>query len=195
MGGGGGKATLVGRIIGGVFVAIVAIAIGIGAWYAHTHPTLYVVNTTGKDGLSVVVDGSPVITGLRNATSESAANVQSKSFAAGVHKIEIKDASGKVIETQTFDMKSGSDGVLFAPQRAKEWCFYYQTDVYSTGSGASHAGNRFRVLDPTKTIWEIPGSVDYWWQDTPTSVEVKNSSTVTKHALRQGRCSDPNFKE
>jgi hypothetical protein len=42
----------------------------------------------------------------------------------------------------------------------------------------------------------MPKSVDYWFQDTPDSVNLdkKKSSGTTKTALRQITCGDPNFQ-
>ena len=42
----------------------------------------------------------------------------------------------------------------------------------------------------------MPKSVDYWFQDTPDSVQLdkKKQSGTTKTALRQITCGDPNFQ-
>ncbi len=173
------------KMIGGAIVALVVVIGGaIFGIYSYSHPTFYVVNATGKDGLTVTIDGEPMVTGLKGSLTESKSATESKMLASGKHKIEAKDAAGKVIETVDVEIKSGSDGYLFAPGRAKTVCFFVQVDTYGSGGGT---GSDI-PLDATKTFWEMPASIDHWFEDTPMSVDSKSSSV--RRALRQVPCSD-----
>jgi len=78
-------------------VAVVG-AIGAGVNYMYTHPSLYVVNVSGSDGVSVFVDGEPLASNLKNAAAENRSLVSMESVKSGSHKLEAKDASGKVID-------------------------------------------------------------------------------------------------
>ena len=146
------------------------------------------INTTGRDGVSVFVDGVAVATNLKNAASESWLASTSSGIASGSHKVEAKDSTGKVIESLTVDFKSGSNGYLYAPVHSKDACFVIQTDVYGRVIGN---GPKDVLLDRGKNFWEMTVSIDRWFQDTPDSVKLgKGQSSTTKRAVRQLRCSD-----
>ena len=182
---------------GGILGAVVLVGGGAAAFYMHTHPQIHIVNTTGKDGVTVTIDGEVVAASLANAANESPGATVAPRIGSGSHKIEAKDATGKVIDTATFEFKSGSNGYLYAPGHDAKVCFILQTDQYSTNSAMPGLSDRYKTLDPSKHLWEMAESIDYWFQDSPQSVSISNKgpSTVTKHALRQTRCGDPAFKD
>jgi hypothetical protein len=191
------------KLIGGALVlAVVAGGIGLGVNYLYTHSSVYVVNVTGTDGLSVFLDGEPLASSLKNAAAENRSLVEMESVKSGTHKLEAKDSSGKVLESFNFEFKSGFGSTyVYAPSRSPKTCFFIQTDEYKTNQASpDHVNDRFKPLDPTKTIWEIPVSIDYWFQDSPDTVEIKTKKgstakeSVIKRALRQGGCSDPDFQ-
>lgn len=191
--------------VAAIGVAVVLGVAGIGAfvWYGYTHPSVRIVNVTGKDGVSVTLDGQELVKDLKNAATENAAVVVTKNVASGTHKLEAKDASGKVLESFTFEFKSGTNGYVYAPGRTADskTCFIVQTDEYKTINIGLGNNDRFKTLDPTKNIWELPTTVEFWFQDTPESVEIKtkkgssSNKTVTKRALRQAQCDDPDFMD
>ena len=190
------------KIIGGVVLAVVgALAIGGFAWWAHTHPSMYIVNVTGRDGVTVTIDGEKVAENMKNAATESIANVNIKSIGSGAHKFEAKDSTGKVIESVTAEIKSGSHGYVFAPGRNPKMCFFVQTDEYKTNPAAPDTvKDHFRPLDPSKNLWDVPEAIDYWFQDSPTNITVKQNQgsggkNVIKRAVRQAACDDPNFRD
>jgi hypothetical protein len=191
------------KIIVGVVAGVLLLGGGgTLAWYAYSHPSLRIVNTSGKDGVTVTLDGSPVAKDLKNAATESAGVVIKTSVASGPHKIEAKDASGKVLESFTYEFKGGTNGYVYAPARDPQMCFIVQSDEYKTSSTAPDSiKDRFKPLDPTKNIWELPESIDYWFQDSPESVTISqkkgssSSKSVVKRALRQARCDDPEFRD
>jgi len=194
-GGGGMLKVILGAVAG------LAVLGGGGAlvYYLYNHPTVYVVNATGADGVSVFIDGAPLAQSLKNAATESNSLVVNESVAAGKHKVEAKDSSGKVLESFDFTFEPGFGSTyLYSPARNKNTCFFVQTDEYKTSSTAPDTvKDRFKPLDPTRTIWLVPESIDYWFQDSPDSVSIKKksgSSSVIKRALRQGACNDPDFQ-
>jgi len=189
-------------IVGAVAAVVLLGGGGAVAWYAYSHPSLRIVNTTGKDGVTVTLDGEAIAKDLKNASTESAGLVVKTSVGSGAHKIEAKDASGKVLESFTHEFKGGTNGYVYAPARDPQICLIVQTDEYKTSSVAPDTvKDRFKPLDPTKNIWELPASIDYWFQDSPESVTIsqkKGSSSgksVVKRALRQARCDDPDFRD
>jgi hypothetical protein len=192
------KALMILIAVGGV---VIAGAVGFLLFYLHGHPSLYIVNTSGADGVSVLVDGAPLAPNLKNAATESYSLVAKESVSSGKHKVEAKDASGKVLETFEFNFESGFGSTyLYAPARGKNVCFMVQTDEYKTSSVAPDlVKDRFKPLDPTRTIWRITDKIDYWFQDSPESVTIKTKKgsspkNVIKRALRQAACNDPNFQ-
>ncbi len=169
------------------------------AYYLYSHPTMYVVNATGNDGVTITIDGETFAANLKNAAREERSLVSSSSLKAGKHKVEAKDAQGKVLESFDFEFKTGF-GItyVYAPARNQKTCFFIQRDEYSTTTSFSNK-DRFKTLDPTRTIWELTDHIDYWFQDSPESVTIKtkkgqSSKTVVKRALRQAACNDPNFQ-
>jgi hypothetical protein len=177
------------KIIGGAVLAgLIAIGVIIGVVYSMTHATVHMINTTGRDGVSVFVDGVAIATNLKNAPTESWLASESKSVSSGSHKVEAKDSTGKVLESLTVDFEGGSNGYLYAPMHNKDVCFVIQTDVYGRVIGN---GPKDIVLDRSKNLWAMPSSIDRWFQDTPDQVKLgKGQSSTTKRAVRQYLCRD-----
>jgi hypothetical protein len=171
--------------LGGALLLL--IVIGGGALYAYTHPVLYVVNTIGRDGLTVLLDDEVITKSMRNAIVESSVLTDSKRISSGAHKVTAKDATGKVIQSFSIDFVSGSSGYLYAPLHSKDICFVVQVLAYGTGPAARPQDQR---LDPGRDFWPMPADIDYWFQDTPGSVKLgKGQRSALKRALRQVRCS------
>ncbi|TKD08614.1 hypothetical protein [Polyangium fumosum] len=199
----GGGFNILKIVVMGAVIVLGLVGGGAFVWYGHTHPSVRIVNVTGKDGVTVTLDGEAIAKDLKNAAKENAAVVVTKNVASGAHKLEAKDASGKVLESFTFEFKSGTNGYVYAPGRAADskTCFIVQTDEYKTINVGLGNNDRFKTLDPTKNIWELPTTIEFWFQDTPESVEIKtkkgqsSSKTVTKRALRQAACDDPDFQD
>src|SRR5262249_36478780 len=92
------RTKLVLGLAGAVALAFVAVFL----WRDHRDsglPSLYVVNLTGADGLTVLVDGDVVVRGLANATVEEPRFVKRVRLPLGAHVIEARDADGNVIDT------------------------------------------------------------------------------------------------
>ncbi len=186
-------------IAGGSLAVLGLIGAGIGAWWFHTHPQVHIVNVTGKDGLTVTIDGEVVASSLKNAATESSSLVENKFVSAGKHKVEAKDSAGKVLDSVEFEFEAGADGYVYAPAKQASVCFVVQTDEYSTNTALPGSVNdRFKTLDPTKSMLKVPASIDYWFQDSPDTVQIKTkgkqNKSVIKRALRQIKCGDPEFQ-
>jgi hypothetical protein len=182
-----------GKMIGGAIVAVLLLIGGIAfAIYASGHTSMHLVNAAGSGGLTVTVDGEVIAKGLAYSPTEDHSKVESTTISSGKHKIETKDASGKVIDSQTVEFDGWLASYLYAPAHNPKTCFVLQTDAY----GTARVANPFQTLDPTRVLWKMPKSVDYWFQDTPDSVQLdkKKQSGTTKTALRQITCGDPNFQ-
>ena len=191
-GGGMSKMKLIGGIIGGVVIAILVI---IGAVYASGKSSLRVVNAAGASPVSIFIDGKLVDDSsgkdVPYSPTEDSSKVRSVTIPAGKHKLEAKDATGKVLDTQSMEFDGFFGTYLYAPAHSPKVCFVYQTDAY----GSARVANPFTPLDNTKHIWKITKSVDRYFQDTPDSVKLdKKKSGTTKTALRQITCGDPNFQ-
>jgi hypothetical protein len=180
------------KILGGVGVVIVLILVGIGAYWAYSHPTVKIVNASLTPSINVFLDGEQVATGVKSSTTEDAfsRSAESKSVGSGDHTLVAKDASGKVIDTQKVKI-AGGGAYLYAPAHLPKVCFTVQTDAY----GNARVSNPMQLLDPTKAFWRLDKSPDYWFQDTPNTVKVdkKKGSGTTKVALREHVCGDPTF--
>ena len=190
------------KVIAAIVVGLLVVSsLAILGWWGHTHPSMYIVNLSGKDGLTVTIDGEKVAENLKSATTENIANVKIHSVGSGSHKFEVKDASGKVVESVTAEIKAGSNGYVFAPARNPAMCIFIQTDEYKTNPAAPDTiKDHFKPLDPTKNLWDVPETIDYWFQDSPTNITIKQNQgsggkNVIKRAVRQAACNDPNFQD
>jgi hypothetical protein len=191
-GGGSSKMKIIGGIIGGVVLAIIAI---IGVVYASGKSSLRIVNNAGGGAITIFVDGQPVEKDVPFSAGEDGSKTRSATIPAGKHKLEAKDASGKVLDTQNMDFAGFFATYLYAPAHSPKTCFVLQTDAY----GTSRVANPFTQLDPTRAIWKVEKSVDTWWADNPDSVSLKSSGKnkktgATKTAMRQITCGDPMFQ-
>ncbi|EYF01630.1 Hypothetical protein CAP_7949 [Chondromyces apiculatus DSM 436] len=187
------------KVIGIAVGAVLAVVLLGVVYFFASRPTLRIVNTTGTDGITVSVDGEPLAPSLKNAAKENESLVKVLTLSSGAHKIEAKDATGKVLETFNLDFESGlGSNYLYAPARPKGVCFFVQTDEYKTNATAADTvTDRFKALEQDRTIWKMPASIDYWFQDSPESVTIKtkksSSGNVIKRSLRQAACDDPEF--
>ncbi len=188
-GGGTSKAKMIG---GGIVAVLLVIGGIIFAVYASGHTSMHIVNTAAPGAITITLDGSPIATNLAYAPTENSSAVDSTTVSSGKHKIEAKDSSGKVIDSQTVELEGWLANYLYAPAHNPKTCFVLQTDAY----GSARVANPFQQLDPTKHLWKMPKSIDYWFRDTPDSVQLdkKKQSGTTKTALRQITCGDPNFQ-
>ena len=187
-GGGSSKTKIIGGVIGGVVLAILVI---VGLVYASGKSSLHIINNAGGGAITIYVDGEAVEKDVPFTAGEDSTKARSATIPAGKHKVEAKDASGKVLDTQTMDFDGFFATYLFAPAHSPKTCFVLQTDAY----GASRVANPFTQLDPTRSLWKVPKSVDTWWRDNPDSVNLKKKqSGTTKTAMRQITCGDPMFQ-
>lgn len=186
----------------GIGALLFVVGGGFGFYHFYTHPSVYLVNVTGKDGVSIFIDGKPLAQNLKNAVNESFSLVSVQSVGAGKHKVEAKDAGGKVLESFDFVFETGlGNNYLYSPARDPRVCFIVQTDEYKSSTTApSLVTDHFKKLDPGKTIWKVPEAIDYWFKDSPDSVTIKqkkgtSSKNVVKRSLRQAACDDQNFQD
>ena len=188
---GGGGTSKAKMILGGIIAVLVVIGGIAFAVYSSGHTSLHFVNAAGPGAMTISVDGVDVSKNLQYSPTENRSAVDTETITSGKHKIEAKDASGKVVDTQTIEFDGWLADYVYAPAHSPKVCFTLQTDAY----GSARVANPFTPLDPTKTLWKMPKSVDYWFQDTPGSVNLdKKQSGTTKTALRQHTCGDPNFQ-
>lgn len=191
-GGGSSKMKIIGGLIGGVVVAILVI---VGLVYMSGKASLHIVNNSGAGAITIYVDGEAVEKDVPYTAGEDSSKSRSATIPAGKHKVEAKDASGKVLDTQTMEFDGFFATYLFAPAHSPKTCFVLQTDGY----GTSRVANPFTQLDPTRSLWKVTKSVDTWWKDNPDSVNLKSNSKTkksgtTKTAMRQITCGDPMFQ-
>ena len=170
---------------------VLAILVVVGLVYASGKSCLHIVNNSGAGAVTIFVDGEAVEKDVPYTAGEDSSKTRSATIPAGKHKVEAKDASGKVLDTQTMDFDGFFATYLFAPAHSPKTCFVLQTDAY----GASRVANPFTQLDPTRSLWKVTKSVDTWWRDNPDSVNLKKKqSGATKTAMRQITCGDPMFQ-
>jgi hypothetical protein len=183
------------QIVMGIGAGIAAIAVGAFLYWGYTHPSVHIVNASSSPTVSIFVDDKPVATDVKAAPLEHAAKAfsTSRSIATGKHTIVTKDASGKVLDTQTVEIEAGG-AYLYAPAHLATVCWTLQTDGY----GTTRVANPLQPLDRSKSFWRLDANPNYWFSDTPDSVKVdkkkSSSSSKIKTAIRQHACNNPNFE-
>jgi len=188
-------------IAGAIGAVVIIIGLIIGGIWASGKSTLRIVNVASSSPITVTVDGEVVAKNVQFSPTEDASKVQNITVGSGKHKIEAKDATGKVLDPISVELKGFFGSHLYAPGRNATVCFFVQTDEFKTNPNmADKVKDRFKPLDPTKNFWLIEDSIEYWFRDTPDEVTIKTkkgekNKSVVKKALRQGLCNDPNFQD
>jgi hypothetical protein len=155
-----------------VVVAILVVGLLAGIYVAwdrlRDHAVVYVVNVTGKDGVSIVVDDDTAVPEVPFAASEAADKLRQVRLKTGTHKIEARDVSGALLDSATFEVSSAAQRFLFAPKADPSVCF-----VISSPTG-------YERLERGKSLMNVTGRA-----------EVVLQPSTDKYALRQLRCDDP----
>jgi hypothetical protein len=176
-------------VYGGMALA----ALGVGAYYlyGYLYADFAVVNASSQSGLTVYVDGAEFQSKIPGSVQEDRNASRVGHLRAGTHKVETKDASGKVVDSQTIEVKGGVSGYLYAPAHDKSVCF----GVAKNGYGSWGSMSEFHRLDATKSFWPIEDEIHDWFSDTPQTVVTNNSASVSfLYAVRQFNCADKHFK-
>src|SRR5262245_10338724 len=128
-------------VFGGMGLA----AIGAAGYflYGFLYADFAIVNATGHGGISVYVDGAEYESKIPGGVQEDKAASRVGHLRAGTHKVETKDASGKVIDSQTIEIGTGVKAYLYAPAHDKSVCF----GVAKNGYGSWGSMSEFRRLD------------------------------------------------
>ena len=168
-----------------------ALVVGVVFLWRLSHPTLCVVNVTESGPLVVTLDGEPLGAALPVAESEGAAQAHHlrTGVLVGEHKLEAKDAQGRVVDMRILKLEWGSS-YLYAPAHDPGACFNVQTDGY----GSAQVDHPVQSLDPALALWKLPAGPDYWFRDTPDSVSTKGGG-AKRTALRLVACDDEEAKE
>ncbi len=186
------RAPLVGAIVGGA----IALASGAAGWFLYTHAKLHVINVSGKDGLSVYLDGEKLLAHAPSASSERTIDDRTFFIRSGAHRLETRDATGEVIDRVDVTFEAGKAGRLYAPAHLPDVCLAVQTDRYWRSPQFAPATKRFQILDRSKSYWQIAEGIDHWFEDTPDEIQLSSRDTgVARRALRVAPCDDPALQE
>jgi hypothetical protein len=154
-----------------VVVGVLVIGLLAGIYVAwdrlRDHAVLYVVNVTGKDGVSIVIDDDVAVSEVPFAASESPEKLRQVRLKTGSHKVEARDVSGALLEAATFEVTSSAERFLFVPKADPSVCFVIQ-------------GTGLERLERGKALINVTGRT-----------EVLLQPGAGKYALRQMRCDDP----
>jgi len=148
---------------------------------------LCVVNATGKDGMSIRIDGKTVARKLVSSRTETPKAVYRDRIKAGTHTIEALDASGNVVDSTNLCVSVGSHGYLYAPKHDPTILFAVETTAYGSWGGTAGV----RSLPPDQSLWEMPEYVHRWFEKSPRSVAVqKGASGAYDRAVRMKALED-----
>ena len=101
---------------------------------------LWVINTTGSDGVSIKLDGKLVATDLKNVSEESPGVAQRIALKQGKHRVEALAASGTVLEATDLKVGPKTRGFLFAPKHGPDACFAIVRNSPGVNAAAHEAG-------------------------------------------------------
>ncbi len=152
--------------------------------YAKNRIDLWVVNTTGTSGMSLVLDGKVVIENIPSTPVESPSSARRVVITSGAHTLEARESNGNLVDTTSIDVPEDSHGFLFAPKRSSETCFGIERTEYGSGSD-----QRIVPLDPKKPIWEMTSDMDGWFTANPATFSVPaGGGTVVRRSARLMPC-------
>jgi len=133
---------------------------------------LWVINSTGVDGVSVKLDGKVVASELKSYGEEAPGMAQRVSLKEGQHRVEALAANGSVIDAADLKVGPKTRGFLFAPKHGPDACFAIVRKAY--GDSKRSGG---QLLFPGTTLWEMPFSIDRWFEPSPDQLAVQSGST------------------
>jgi hypothetical protein len=137
-------------------------------------PTLAIVNVSGADGLTVLLDGKPVAERLPTARREGDRAFMTTRVKDGPHELVARDATGAEIDRRPLVVTAEHSAFLYAPGRAPGTCFFRELIAYS--DVAQYRGYDSVRLDPTHTLSSFERRVDYWFEAAPHTVKVRRGS-------------------
>jgi hypothetical protein len=169
------------------FVALVGAIYAIATMYARYRADrieLWVVNTTGTSGMSLVIDSKVITENIPSTLVESPSSARNVVITPGAHTLEAREANGLLIATASIDVAEESPGVLFVPKRAQETCFAVERTEYGAG-----ADQRITPFDIKREAWEMTSTIDFWFAPNPKALSVASGTgTVVRRAVRQMPC-------
>lgn len=166
-------------------VALCAIAVPILLYLQR--PKLAVVNASGSDGLTILLDGQPLAERLPTARRENDGAFRVKLLASGEHEIVARDANGVEVDRRRFTITKGDRrAFLYAPSRGKSICFFHERYTYaSTAHLRDHDAVLLDLLEPLITF-EHP--IDVWFGEPPQSIKLSGSASAERTTVRALPC-------
>jgi hypothetical protein len=148
--------------------------------------SLWVINTTNRGPLTIRLDGEVVVKALPSTAVESRAAARRIALDEGAHRVEARTPDGAVVDSAEFRVREKSHGFLFAPAHGADACFVLVRTAYGD---SRRAGGQ--PLSPEQSFWEMPFSIDRWFEASPAQMPVQSGSTgAHDDAVRMLPCQD-----
>ncbi|WP_437641441.1 hypothetical protein [Sorangium sp. So ce854] len=167
----------------------IAAAIAGGAVLGHraAMAKVVIVNVSGVDGLTVLIDGAPVAGPLPTMRREGDDASASTRVRHGSHELVARGADGAELDRRRVELTEGTGALLYAPGRARDACFVEEIVTYS--SVPSLQAYEAVPLVMTSPVRPFPERIDHWFEPAPEDVKgARGRATVEKRTVRVGPC-------
>ena len=170
-------------------VCVTAVAF-VGFMIFDMRPRLAVVNVSGADGLTVLLDGEPLATGLPTARREDDGAFVVKRVKAGAHELVTRDAAGVEIDRRSFTVPEGhskAGSYLYVPVQSTSVCFFRELVTYARDE--RYQSYDVVRLELTEPLLVLAKPVNHWFTDPPRSVDAgKSAVTTERRTVRAWPC-------
>ncbi|HEU4538742.1 MAG TPA: hypothetical protein VFS00_31695 [Polyangiaceae bacterium] len=165
--------------------AVLAAALGAGAWARGRRAGLVVVNAGGERAW-LSVDGGPSVELPPSSVETPRAGVE-LALPPGEHRFVVRVAGGAKLDERRVTLAPQAR-YLYAPVDADQ-CFWVQTTAYGQVDAPDAPA---RLLPREQRIWPLPPLVDAWFVPNPPPNPDDDWSTGgVRVAVRQVRCGFP----
>ncbi len=166
-----------------VIVAIAALgAISVASIPAVKYflqPRVAIVNATAANGLTVLLDGKPVAKRIPLAARENDDGFVMTRIPSGEHEFVAQDATGREVDRQKFVLDAHKhNGLLYAPAREQDVCFYHERVTYS--QTRSLQDYDLVKLDMGKSLHLFGMRIEHWFGPAPNSIKSSGQSAMTE---------------
>jgi hypothetical protein len=168
---------IAGLVAVGAAVAAIPAFIAWRSWL-ESHPKFYVWNASSTEEIEIEVDGEKIARLAASARDDYR-------LAVGAHRLRVLGHDDRVIEEKEVTV-AASDARFWAPATKGRVCFFLEQVHYS--ARAFGPPPEPRLLDPSETLWSLGAEVDYFLQEPPESLEVRQGERIVKRALSSGSC-------
>ncbi|MGK3993736.1 hypothetical protein [Sorangium sp. So ce1024] len=164
-----------------------AIAGGAVLGYRAAMAKVVIVNVSGVDGVTVLLDGTQVAGPLPTMRREGDDASVTTRVEHGSHELVARGADGAELDRRRVELTKGTRALLYAPGRSPDACFVEEIVTYSSvPSLQAYEAVQLVMPSPVRPFRE---RIDHWFEPAPENVKgARGRATIEKRTVRVGPC-------